>query len=414
MASEKLKILLVNHSDTVGGSSVVTRRLMDALCAQGVDVRMLVVHKNSDSLRVASVGSKLSRRMAFLSEHAEIFLRNGFKRDTLFRISTAKYGLSLHTHPWFKEADVVILNWINQGMLSLKEVERIASLKPTIWTMHDQWNITGVCHYTDGCYRWLTEQCRNCPLTGRGNLAHKVFEEKKRIYDNARLHFVAVSSSLANLCRQSPLMKNADISVIPNAFPIDRFPLRPKLNRSDLGLPQDKRLIVMGAARIDDPVKNLALAIELINDLDSKTWLPVFFGKMKNPSLLNALKTPYLWMGEISEHSKLQALMAHADVILSTSVWETLPGTLVEGIACGAYGVATDNGGQRDIITSPRLGTLIDIRHPVPSLNLLLSNGGLFGVDERIFRHQTMAEQFSPTAVAGAYLRLIKKILSQR
>ena len=145
-----------------------------------------------------------------------------------------------------------------------------------------------------------------------------------------------------------------------------------------------------------------------------RTASAVFFGKMKNPSLLNALKTPYLWMGEISEHSKLQALMAHADVILSTSVWETLPGTLVEGIACGAYGVATDNGGQRDIITSPRLGTLIDIRHPVPSLNLLLSNVGLFGVDERIFRHQTMAEQFSPTAVAGAYLRLIKKILSQR
>ena len=37
-----MKITLVNHSDIVGGASMVSLRLLDALRAQGIDARMIV------------------------------------------------------------------------------------------------------------------------------------------------------------------------------------------------------------------------------------------------------------------------------------------------------------------------------------------------------------------------------------
>ncbi len=40
-----MKVVLINHSDTRGGASVVTSRLAEALRREGVDARMLVVHR---------------------------------------------------------------------------------------------------------------------------------------------------------------------------------------------------------------------------------------------------------------------------------------------------------------------------------------------------------------------------------
>ncbi|MDE5552777.1 MAG: glycosyltransferase, partial [Muribaculaceae bacterium] len=46
----------------------------------------------------------------------------------------------------------------------------------------------------------------------------------------------------------------------------------------------------------------------------------------------------------------IPGIYASADVVLSTSYYETLPGTLVEGQAYGCIPVAFDSGGQRDIV----------------------------------------------------------------
>lgn len=413
-----MKILLINHSDTKGGASVVTRRLMHALFSEGADVRMLVMHKDTDSPRISDAAGAFALKKAFFSEHLDIYLHNGRRRDTLFKISTGKYGLPLSRHPWVEEADVIILNWVNQGMLSLAEIEKIARSKPVIWTMHDQWNMTGVCHYTGSCDGWL-RGCRSCPLTGPGTLAAKVFERKKRLYDNANVHFVAVSNTLARLCRQSPLMAGADISVIPNPFPVERFPVEPALTRRQAHLPDTGRLVAMGAARLDDPVKNLPLAIEALNALGHDDVKTVLFGNLRQPDILKKLKIPYVWLGHVDNRNVLQSVMAHSDVVLSTSVWETLPGTIVEGISCGAVGVATDCGGQSDIIDEGVNGFLvaadnIDGGEEVSAAKVTEAVEKALAMPfdraAREERHKTMARKFGESAVARDYLRLINRL----
>ena len=428
MVKTRLKVVLINHSDTQGGASVVTYRLMNALCAEGVDARMLVLDKNTDSLRVDEAANGRWARMPFFLEHGEIFLRNGFNRSTLFKISTGKYGVRLSGHPWVKDADVVIVNWINQGMMSLKEIRAIAREKPVIWTMHDLWNMTGVCHVnsrlsSDGsfgtaCENYLYE-CKDCPLTGGGSLAQAVYRAKRRLYESSNIHFVAVSNEVARLCRLSPLMSKCDISVIPNALPVDKFGTAPVQSRRQIGVPEGKHLVVMGAARLDDPVKNLPLALKALNQIATPDVAAVFYGDLRQPDVLKSLNLPHVWLGRIEGHDKLQSLMAQARVVLSTSVWETLPGTIVEGIATGGVAVATDNGGQSDIIDNGVTGYLVDSQ---TNTGEDLVSAVADAVDRAFMlpctpearqqRHDVMAHRFGAPAVARSYIALFKRILS--
>lgn len=419
MAENKIKAVFINHSDTAGGASVVAMRLIKALGGHDVDARMIVMNKNTSSLRVAEAAPRWRQRLSFLAEHADIYMHNGRNRDTLFRISTAKYGLPLHRHAWVRDADVVVLNWINQGMLSLDRIRKISAMgKPIVWIMHDLWNATGVCHYTARCNRYTTG-CGNCPLLGPGaaprDLSAQTFDCKKALYGDVPIHFVAVSHGLADTARTSPLMAGADLSIIPNAFPIHEFATHPALTRNHLGLPEGKRLVVMGAARLDDPVKNLPLAVEALNNTSTPDIAAVFYGAIRNPDILAALKIPYVALGHIDNFETIKSIMAHASVILSTSLWETLPGTLVEGLAAGAVAVATHNGGQADIVVDDTLGYLVDDNATAlgSAIDRAMTLAHTTGDEGRRNRHADIAALFGADKVARRYADLFEKLVTR-
>ena len=97
-----------------------------------------------------------------------------------------------------KEADIIHLHWINQGMLSLKDIHRLVELgKPMVWTMHDMWPCTGICHHARDCSHY-TQNCGNCfflKLSGNKDLSYRVFQKKLRVgYEN--ILFVACSDWL--------------------------------------------------------------------------------------------------------------------------------------------------------------------------------------------------------------------------
>lgn len=406
-----MKVTLINHSDTLGGASVVTVRLLEALRLAGVDARMVVVHKASANPNVAQAGTAFSRNKAFLAEHARIFANNGFSYGDVFKVSIATAGLPLASHPWVKDADIVCLNWVNQGMLSLDGIRSIEA--PIVWTMHDMWNMTGVCHHAGECNAFLM-RCGLCPQLGRAarpdDISRRCFFAKEALYSEKKIHFVAVSNWLHDLCVQSPAMAGCDISVIPNAFPVGDFHTSPRVPRFDLGLPSGK-LITMGAARLDDPIKGLDLAVEALNRLYGIDAKVVFFGALRDKHALDTLRLPFVHLGRVSQ-DKISEILAHSSVVLSSSHYETLPGTLVEGMAAGAYPVAFDHGGQRDIVDHLSTGYLARYADTADLAKGIKT--GLLNAPDRDSQHRAVALRFDSDVIARRYIDLFDSILSQK
>ena len=147
-----MKILIVNTSERTGGAAVAANRLMKALNNSGVKAKMLVRDKESDTLTVAQLPKSPMKRWHFLWERLVVFCHLHFSKQHLFEIDIANAGTDITNMREFQEADIIHLHWINQGMLSLNSIRKILrSGKPVVWTMHDIWPATGICHYTRGC-----------------------------------------------------------------------------------------------------------------------------------------------------------------------------------------------------------------------------------------------------------------------
>lgn len=419
---QPLRIVIINKSDSTGGAAVVSRRLMEALRCEGADARMLVVEKLTDSPFVEIAASQGALRRPFIIERLKIFISNGFNRSTLFKIDTGSEGLPLWEHPLVKNADVVLLNWINQGMLSLSGVSKILMLgKPVVWTMHDMWCMTGVCHHAGECQGYKGE-CRECMLLGRRalekSLARKIWMHKKLTYSLPRkIKFVAVSSWLKDKAGESSLLWKQKVSVIPNAFEMTGCHRRRSRGESDV------IRIGFGAARLDDPVKGLPVLVRMTQIL--KKYYPeiagrleiVTYGGVKHPGALSGMELAHRHLGMVRGEEALKEMYGNLDIIVSSSSYETLPGTLVEAQAYGCIPVSFDRGGQSDIIDHLSTGYLAKYSGTEEQSARNLAEGIAWAVEcvgdkekrmeiiEKMCRN--VEKKFSASSVAKAYLALI-------
>ena len=262
-----MRVLIVNTSERTGGAALAANRLMDALNNNGVKAKMLVRDKLTDDITVVPLSHTLRNHLRFLWERWCIFWHLHFKRKHLFEIDIANTGADITRLSEFKEADIIHLSWINQGMLSLKGIRKILnSGKPVVWTMHDIWPATGICHITLNCQRFQSS-CGNCRLLPNGgslrDLSYKVFKRKKAMLKGHDISFVTCSKGLEKEVRKSALLTNQQIQTIPN--PIDTRIFRPhdkKQARLRANLPLDMKVILFVAQRIANENKGIFYLID--------------------------------------------------------------------------------------------------------------------------------------------------------
>ena len=152
---KRMRVLIVNTSERIGGAALAANHLMDALNNNGVKATMLVRDKQTSDITVATLPHSWRNRLRFLWERWCVVCHLHFSRTHLFEVDIANTGADITRLSEFKEADIIHLSWINQGMLSLKGIRKILnSGKPVVWTMHDIWPATGICHITLNCQRF--------------------------------------------------------------------------------------------------------------------------------------------------------------------------------------------------------------------------------------------------------------------
>ena len=414
--AEKRRLTFISRSDLRGGAAIVTYRLVEALRSIGVDARMLVCEKMSDSDFVQVCAQAWKIQYSFLKERLQVFRSNGFNRATLFKVDPASDGLPLWRHPWVRDADAILLGWVNQGMLSINGVRKICALgKPVVWIMHDMWNMTGICHHAGECHGFINE-CGCCPFLGnRGgvdDMSRRTWLAKEKLYSAAKLRFVAVSTWLAGRAHESSLMKNLPVEVIPNPFMLD--------GDSEISRPEikDRKVrLLFGAARIDDPIKGLDIlkgALKVLADSypDIAADLQlVTFGGYKFPDSIDGYAVPHEHLGFIKGNEVRKAYES-CDIVVSTSEFETLPGTLVEGQAYGCIPVAIDHGGQRDIIDHMETGWLAPWSDSPSERAERVAEGILWAYNNRNNQNlrkkmrESVYQKFSATSVARRILAL--------
>lgn len=378
-----MKVLLLNTKDGSGGAGIAARRLLHALNHNGIETEMIVRNRETSHPCIHSLGSPALQQARFIGERLQVVLHNGFSRKRLFDIDPATQGADFISTEPFRRADVIHLHWVNQGFLSLRQLRAILhSGKRVVWTLHDMWPITGICHHSETCERWKTG-CHHCPLLvhpGEHDLSWRTFRNKRDTYAHGSIQFVACSDWLADLARKSPLTQGGKVHSIPN--PIDTqfyAPGDPALMRRKMNIPDDHRVLLFVAYKATDERKGIGHIKEAIPRLlhaypEWRNRLSLIFAGREASLLQDVLPCHTLCMDYVANERRMRELYQVADLLLMPTLMDNLPNTVMESMSCGTPCVAFRVGGLPQMINHGENGYLAnyrdseDLMHGIASL----------------------------------------------
>jgi len=416
-----MKIVLLNTSERTGGAAVAANRLMRALNKAGHEAKMLVRDKQTGDKNIVSINTSWVRKkinfIRFAWERLVIFACNRFSKKNLFAVSIANTGTNISKHPLVKDADIIHLHWINQGFLSLKNIWQLIKLgKPIVWTMHDMWPCTGICHHARTCTNYQLS-CRNCFFLqhpSKKDLSARTFIKKFRLLKMSNITFITCSEWLCNRTKASALFSNKQITAIPNPVDIGRFkPIPKNIARHHFGLPENKRLLLFSAVNLSNQRKGfayMAKAIGLLADYKDTLELVMVGNKKQHdmPTLpLNVRYVPY-----IAEEDEMVMLYNAIDLYVTPSLEENLPNTIMEAMACGTPCVGFNVGGIPEMIDHKKTGYVAEYKSAQD-----LANGirwALFEADykELSLQARKKAEScYDEKSVAAKYIALYQSLL---
>ena len=367
-----MRVLIVNTSENTGGAAVAANRLMDALNNNGVKAKMLVRDKSTENITVASLPHSPLLQWHFLWERWCAFWHLHFSTHHLWEIDIACAGADITKTREFQEADVIHLSWVNQGMLSLKSIRKIIkSGKPVVWTMHDLWPATGICHYARECNRYVSS-CGNCPLLphkgSKHDLSYKVFKRKMNLYRHSDIYFVTCSKWLERQAKKSALFTGLHLTNIPNPIDTRVFCPHDKEEARHLaGLPVDKKIILFVSQKVTDERKGANFFVEAIDkmvslhpEMKDDTVIAILGGHSEDVADKLALQAYPL--GYVSDERTIVSVYNSVDAFVLPSLEDNLPNTITEAMACGVPSVGFRVGGIPEMIDHEKNGYVANYR----------------------------------------------------
>lgn len=416
-----MRVLIVNTSERIGGAAIAAGRLVEALKNNGIKAKMLVREKQTDRLSVIGLNKNWWKVWQFIWERILIWKENRFKKHNLFAVDIANTGTDITVLPEFQAADIIHLHWINQGMLSLNDIRKILlSGKPVVWTMHDMWPCTGICHHARECDKYHQE-CHHCPYIykggGKKDLSNQVFKKKKEIYQSAPVTFVTCSRWLKERAGQSALLNGHTIVDIPNPISTSLFKPQNSLTaRNKMELPTDKKLILFGSVKVTDKRKGIDYFIESCKLLaekypEMKEELGVVVYGKNSECLKSLIPFQVYALDYISNEKDLVNIYNAVDLYVTPSLEENLPTTIMEAMACGIPCVGFNVGGIPEMIDHLHNGYVAEYKSAED-----LANGIIWTLSES--EYQSLSEEacrkavsnYSESIVAKKYIDIYNKI----
>jgi len=417
-----MRIILVNHSDYAGGAAIAAYRTHQALRHVGVDSTMWVNKKTLDDWTVNAKNSSIHKLMCQLRATVGRVLPELLFRDTSDTWRSYNW-LPSRWAPMLNKSDaqLVHLAWLNSEAVSIADVAKIN--KPKIMTLHDMWPFCGAEHYSEDT-RYKTGYTKDnvLPAISGVDIDRLVWMRKKKLWQEP-FQLVAISEWLARCIRDSALLSEWPITVIPN--PVDTTvwkPLNRVVARQAFNLPENKKIIVFGALGGTSDVRKgysyfkqaIAKLAEVRNDVHL-----VIYGQSQ-PVHPESLPFPVTYAGRLSDPVTMGLLNNAADVFINPAIQEAFGQTASEAQACGTPVVAFADTGIADIVEHEvtgylaPLGSALELAEGVVwVLNKVDESTGGDGVDtlRKNCRSRAVAK-FSYDVVGKQYQELYTSVLA--
>jgi len=354
-----MRIFQLTYSYINGGAARAAYRIHHALRNHGVDSKMLVSDAASGDWTVEGPQGKAARVFLKLRRPPADLLTKTLKTSNLIAHSPAIVPSRWSGRLNRSDADVIHLHWINGEMVSIADLGKFS--KPVVWTLHDMWAFCGAEHVaTDS--RWRDGyKASNRPTYENGFDLNCWTWERKVKHWKRPMNIVTPSRWLADCVRQSNLMREWPVTVIPNAIDTDSWqPIDKAFARELLRLPRDVPLLLFGAwGGTNEHHKGFDLLQAALIHLQGQ--LPelelVVFGQLppKKPVVMGF---PINYVGHMHDDISLRLLYSAADLMVIPSRVDNLPNTGLEAHACGTPVVAFDTCGLQDIVKHRETGYL--------------------------------------------------------
>jgi len=349
-----MRILYVNDNDLAG------RRF------NGHDLQIMLNKKKGYSAKqfVISKAGDNENTISMIKTNGGYFIREKCM-ELQDRISMQSvvypFGELIAESEEFKEADIVHYHLIFNYFMSLYSFKKLTEMKPTVWTLHDPWALTGHCVHPVDCKGWLTG-CKNCPYLDRyaplkEDNASSIWNIKKDIYKDMDIDIVVSSEWMYDMVKRSPLTRHFKrVHLIPFGIDVDLFKRREdrKRIRNGMRIGEEDFVIMFRQSTIE--WKGQPYIVEMLKKLKTKKK-PILL-TVGQTGTLDELKDKYRIIEHpwVNDNKFLVELYSAADLFLMPSVAEAFGLMAVEAMACSLPVIVFEGTSLPSVTFSPKCG----------------------------------------------------------
>lgn len=350
-----MKNLQVGDNDLIG-NRFNGHDLHIALRQRGIEASHVVKLKRSDDPHTHQFDDAFVDSPEF--ESATRLLEHRYDTHSLH----SPLSFSLLSNPLFLDADVVHYHLVHNAAFNLSLLPTLTSLKPSVWTIHDPWPLTGHCIQPLDCERWKIG-CGECPYLAtpfplQTDTTALNWQLKQETMQRCQIDLIVASQFMLEMVRQSPILSHLTTHLVPFGIDLTHFsPADPREAKKRLGIPADHTVLCFRAD--NSPFKGFSFVQQALRQLDTTT--PVTLLTVGMTGLLEEFSSRFTVIdaGWLTDDDRMLDVYRAADVFLMPSVAEAFGMMAIEAMACGKPVIAFEGTSLPEVLAAPEGGVVV-------------------------------------------------------
>lgn len=405
-----MKVLQVGLTDLMGKRFNGTS-LHQELLKQGIKSQQCLWDKNTNDRFSWQISPRYSKIFKNILKNLEYSLSI---QSLLF-----PYSWKLLLNKQFQSVDLVHYHIIYPNFFSLLSLPFLTRLKPSVWTFHDPWSLTGHCIHPFRCRRWQIG-CGSCPnlktpfIMNKDNTA-LMWKIKKYIYNYSRFEVIVASQWMQKFTQKTPILSKHRVHYIPFGVDLNIFkPASSVEAKKRMGIYPKSIVLAFRASLID--FKGFRFIKDVLHKLKSKQRICLL--AFDDRTLLDDFRGRYqvINMGWVNDDRILANAYNAADIFLMPSTAEAFGMMAIEAMACGKPVIVFTGTALTETVFAPQGGIAVPCKNSeilVKTIKELITNRNLrkeMGKNAR----KLAEENYDLKDYVKSHINLYKNVISNR